>query len=225
MRRASTQQHGAPSRAARRASTFSAGGDAEDDANASARRSAVGRAAERPARRSDAAVAEIHEKMLERLQEHHRRLPLARQDGDGKVSRREFVKLMPLLLFRDGGASYDAETMGEVFDSLDADRSGFIEYNELRSTLRRGATVELAPEMYAGGAGEIEMESKNRVRAARWPSYAAPAAAAAAAAWNPRASGDGRRRRRRWRQRRSRTRACAAACRLQHPRPAAAWRR
>ena len=49
-----------------------------------------------------------------------------------------------------------------LFDSFDADGSGDLEYNEINKLLRRGGGIELDAKLKAGGAGEIELTSKNK---------------------------------------------------------------
>ena len=73
-------------------------------------------------------------------------------NGDGKVSRKEWVNVLPLILGkraearspRRGGIrekpkqSPQEEAMGALFDELDKDRSGSLDYKELKAELRQG---------------------------------------------------------------------------------------
>ena len=52
--------------------------------------------------------------------------------------------------------------MLQVFEELDADHSGSIEYKELNKQLRAGASVKLDPKLQAGAAGEIQTKSLNK---------------------------------------------------------------
>ena len=58
------------------------------------------------------------------------------RDGNGAVTRREFLAALPLL----GFASHKP-TADEIFDELDANANGAIEYEELHARLRQGAAM------------------------------------------------------------------------------------
>jgi Ca2+-binding EF-hand superfamily protein len=58
-------------------------------------------------------------------------------DGDGVISRAEFRKALPVL-----GVAVDRADCNALFDLLDDDSSGFIDYKELNAKLRSGATVQ-----------------------------------------------------------------------------------
>ena len=73
-------------------------------------------------------------------------------DNNGRVTRAEFHKAMPLL-----GLEVSEKDIDELFDTWDPDKSGVLELNELNKQLRRGADVKLASELQ-DGAVEIEME-------------------------------------------------------------------
>ena len=77
-------------------------------------------------------------------------------DRNGTVSRKEFRMVLPVL-----GLSVPRSEADALFSSIDVDGSGTIEYAELHSLLRAGATVELDASLYAGAAGEILLESSN----------------------------------------------------------------
>lgn len=66
------------------------------------------------------------------------------RDGNGAVTRREFMASLPLLGFMS-----DPETADTVFDTLDEDGSGSIEYEELHRRLRQGAAMSLKPSLRA----------------------------------------------------------------------------
>ena len=51
-----------------------------------------------------------------------------------------------------------------MFNGIDRDKSGFIDYKELNASLRRD-DVQLAAELQAGAMGVIETESKNAISA------------------------------------------------------------
>ena len=72
------------------------------------------------------------------------------------MSRKEFLKAMPLL-----GLDVPEKEVLTLFDEWDRDQGGEISLRELNTQLRRGAEVQLAARMQAGGAGAIELESKN----------------------------------------------------------------
>ena len=78
------------------------------------------------------------------------------EDASGTVSRKEFVKAMPLL-----GLDVPEREVLSLFDEWDRDQGGEISLRELNKQLRRGGEVQLAARMQAGGAGAIELESKN----------------------------------------------------------------
>jgi Ca2+-binding EF-hand superfamily protein len=104
------------------------------------------------------AIKEIKGAILRKLQ---RITDLFRQldkNGDGRISRREFVSVLPLVL----NTHHTAEQYRAAFDVIDADGSGEIDYKELKASLSRD-DVELAAELQAGAMGEIETEAKNRV--------------------------------------------------------------
>lgn len=86
---------------------------------------------------------------------------------DGRVSRREFVSVLPLVFGADWAKSndipFDTPTMGALFDALDVDGSGDIEYNELNAALRRTDGVALDGKLLAGAMGKIDTESKNKI--------------------------------------------------------------
>ena len=60
------------------------------------------------------------------------------EDGDGCVSRHEFRRAMPMLGLRASGDEID-----ELFDSIDQDNSGTIEYHELKDYLESEANATL----------------------------------------------------------------------------------
>jgi Ca2+-binding EF-hand superfamily protein len=80
------------------------------------------------------------------------------RNGDQTVTRREFAAALPLL----GFASSNRPVIEAIFDEIDSDGSGSIDYKELNSALRRD-DVTLAAELQAGAMGEIETEAKNAI--------------------------------------------------------------
>jgi len=106
----------------------------------------------------NAALVEIRAQLVKQLP---RVMDLFRsfdRNGDGRISRTEFVKVLPLLGLPQHGAS----EMDAMFDVLDVDRNGHIEFAELNRLLRAGADVQLAAVMQAGAKGVIEVEARNR---------------------------------------------------------------
>lgn len=79
-------------------------------------------------------------------------------DGDGNVTRAEFRSALPLLGFGAGGRG----AIDSLFDSLDTNGNGTIEYEELAAVLRRD-DVAIAAELQAGAMGEIETSPKNQI--------------------------------------------------------------
>ena len=77
-------------------------------------------------------------------------------DNSGSVSRHEFAKAMAAL-----GYDGQPEDIDCVYDSLDPDGSGSLEYKEMNALLKR--SVEICPALKPGAAGEIMLESKNKV--------------------------------------------------------------
>ena len=59
------------------------------------------------------------------------------------------------------GLEVDRSVVDALFDAWDPDGSGEIDMKELNKQLRRGGEVKLDKKMLAGGAGEIELESRN----------------------------------------------------------------
>lgn len=83
------------------------------------------------------------------------------RNSDQKVSRREFRAALPVLGFETTG---DAEALVDgVFDEIDVDASGAIDYGELHQALRLRADVQLADELKPGAAGYIETVSRNAI--------------------------------------------------------------
>ena len=90
------------------------------------------------------------------------------KDGDGTVTRDEFCKRMVQL-----GAGYVlSDQVASLFEEIDEDGSGEINYLELNRRLRRGNAITLARELRDGALGEIELRP-NAVRSAS-PSAAQP---------------------------------------------------
>ena len=60
------------------------------------------------------------------------------EDGNGKVTKSEFRKALPML-----GLQAEKSEMDNLFDAWDPDKSGSISLAELTKLLRRGGEVEL----------------------------------------------------------------------------------
>jgi len=82
------------------------------------------------------------------------------RNGDGKISRSEFVQVLPML----GLPQYGASEMDAMYDILDTDRSGAVDFRELHKLLRKGHDMQLASWMQVGAKGEIEVEARNKYR-------------------------------------------------------------
>ena len=80
------------------------------------------------------------------------------EDKNGLVDKKEFRRAMMALV--DVGAH--KRDVDRLFDSLDGDKSGSIEFAELNKLLRSGNNAKLAKELQVGAAGKIELESKNK---------------------------------------------------------------
>ena len=78
------------------------------------------------------------------------------EDGSGTIDRVEWLHAVGSLC----GMLPDAA--GRLYDLLDADGNGSLDYKELNKELRRGASVELDAALQDGALGEIETESKNK---------------------------------------------------------------
>ena len=78
------------------------------------------------------------------------------EDGSGTIDRVEWLHAVGSLC----GMLPDAA--GRLYDLLDADGNGTLDYKELNKELRRGASVELDAALQDGYLGEIETESKNK---------------------------------------------------------------
>lgn len=79
------------------------------------------------------------------------------RNGDSTVSRSEFRAALPLLGFDVS----DGPALDTVFDDLDVDGSGVIEYAELSALLKRD-DIELSGKL-RDGAVAFDTDSKNRI--------------------------------------------------------------
>ena len=77
-------------------------------------------------------------------------------DGNGKVSKKEFHKAMGLLQF-----NVPAEDIDALFDSWDPDGSGLLTMDELQKELRRGSSIQLDADK-TGGAGGVELSTEHK---------------------------------------------------------------
>ena len=78
-------------------------------------------------------------------------------DGNGLVDKKEFRKAMSAM-----GIQASKEDINAVFDSMDADGGGTLEYGEMNKAFRRGGTVKLDANLQAGAKGSIELKAKNK---------------------------------------------------------------
>ena len=76
-------------------------------------------------------------------------------DGDGRVSKKEFRKAMRML-----GLNVPRHDVDALFDTFDPDGGGSIDYGELNKALKR--RVALDPSLRAGSMGTIELKAKNK---------------------------------------------------------------
>ena len=79
-------------------------------------------------------------------------------NSDGKVSKPEFRAALPLLGFGAGGIP----AIDKLFEQLDVDGNGYVEYSELKVALRRD-DIELAAPLQDGALGVIEVKAKNAI--------------------------------------------------------------
>ena len=95
-------------------------------------------------------------------------------DGSGSVSKAEFHKALTKL-----GLKASKAECGAIFDMLDEDLSGSIEYRELHARLRRGGRADNGGNVGLGGAATALTLLRPRRRITRWPPslVAAPSAA------------------------------------------------
>lgn len=78
-------------------------------------------------------------------------------DGNGQISRSEFSSVLSGLRL-----SVSREEAAALFDLLDEDRSGTLDYRELHSALRQGSKIELDAALQVGAQGDIATEAKNK---------------------------------------------------------------
>ena len=102
------------------------------------------------------AMTEIRDRLLENLP---RVIDVFRsfdKNGDGQVSKVEFRQVLPLLeLPKYGNAEMDA-----VFECIDLDGGGSIDFKEMQKLLHR--EMKLPAWMQVGAKGEIVVEAKNK---------------------------------------------------------------
>ena len=84
-------------------------------------------------------------------------------DGNGKISRSEWAVALPNLL----GSEFSAAATTALFDLFDVDHSGGIDFHELHSQLRIGASVELKDQRLHEGAVDFERGVQQRVAVRR----------------------------------------------------------
>ena len=78
-------------------------------------------------------------------------------DNSGAISKKEFLKAMPML-----GLDVPKKEINALFDEWDPDKSGSIELDELNKLLRRGAVLDA--KLRDGAQGKIETKSKNKTQ-------------------------------------------------------------
>ena len=88
-------------------------------------------------------------------------------DKNGVIDRSEWCLALPVALRMVGQISM--EDCGRLFDYLDADRSGTLEYAELQRVLRRGNTVQLRPALQPGAVKVRKLGRRGADREARRP--------------------------------------------------------
>ena len=79
-------------------------------------------------------------------------------NGDGFVSKKEFRRVLPVL----GVSSTSEAECDALFDELDTDHSGKIDYREMNSKLRVGQDELIDASLQAGAAGVIDVVSVNK---------------------------------------------------------------
>ena len=80
------------------------------------------------------------------------------EDKNQTISKDEFRQALPVL-----GIAVDRKDADALFDLLDIDASGEVDYNELYKQLRAGAGVEIDEALREGAAGEIDLDAKNKI--------------------------------------------------------------
>ena len=78
------------------------------------------------------------------------------RDNSQSVSKFEFRKAI-----KECGFDAPANEVDKLFDSMDSDGSGQIDFKELNMNMRQGSQIRLAEELQVGAAGEIEVDAKN----------------------------------------------------------------
>ena len=76
-------------------------------------------------------------------------------DGDGKVSKKEFRKAMVAL-----GVDVPRKDVDALFDAFDPDGGGSIDYSELNKALKRREALD--PSLRAGSMGMIELKAQTK---------------------------------------------------------------
>jgi len=78
-------------------------------------------------------------------------------DGNGLIDKKEFRKGVAALGYIAPKADINA-----IFDDINKDKSGQLEYSELNKALRSGGGVKLDPKLKAGAVGPIELTAKTK---------------------------------------------------------------
>ena len=79
------------------------------------------------------------------------------KDKNGLISKKEFVKGMAEM-----GIPEDLVSgLGALFEEMDTDGDGSLNFRELNKHIRGGKTVSLAKELRDGAFGEIKVDAKN----------------------------------------------------------------
>ena len=117
--------------------------------------------AEMAAAAAAAAADRLQEQLRDALAAQHTRvLDLFRSwdlDSDGTIRKPELRRAALAVGINAPESEVDA-----LFDVLDVNHSGQIEYRELNKALRRGQTVQLDASLAVGAVGSIELKAKNK---------------------------------------------------------------
>merc|ERR1711924_108711 len=95
-------------------------------------------------------------------------------DNSGTIDKSEFRRAISEL-----GFVAPRETLDDIFDDVDLDGGGPIDFKEMWTALRAGAGVQLTEELRTGRSGRIEVKAKNNCtlrRSTKSPSVSSPRA-------------------------------------------------
>ena len=80
-------------------------------------------------------------------------------DNSGTISKSEWVKVVVSLI---GADQTNKQEAAALFDALDKDRSGELDYKELYKELRAGGSIELDSKLKVGGGGPLQASVKGK---------------------------------------------------------------